>query len=76
MCVLKCPWCSILFEREKRQTHLIKTKVNYTCCSRSCRGSFSRQIQLHGRTPKEDLAIQENIVRTYRKFLTEEGKHG
>ncbi len=39
---LKCPNCGILFEREKRQTHLgKKNRKQPTCCSRYCSGKYS-----------------------------------
>jgi hypothetical protein len=66
-CELKCPNCGILFHREKRQTFLQKGN-GYTCCSRSCRAKFSRNIQLHGRTAYVESAISGNIVREYRVY--------
>ena len=38
MVLLKCPVCEKEFSREKRQTHLVKSKINVTYCSRSCMG--------------------------------------
>jgi plasmid replication initiation protein len=40
MVTLKCPVCSNLFTKEKRQTHLVKGG-NPTCCSRNC--SYEKQ---------------------------------
>jgi len=51
-----------MFTREKRQTHLAKKKFKITFCSRSCRGKFCRDRQLHGETPEMKDAISANIV--------------
>jgi hypothetical protein len=64
---LKCPSCGVLFHRPRRQTHLVKP-TKYATCSSSCRGKFSREIQLHGLTHKVEEAISENIVREYTKY--------
>lgn len=63
---LKCPYCSKIFEKEKNKTFLQKGG-EYTCCSKSCRGSFSRMIQLYGKTPKVKDAISGNLLREYRR---------
>jgi hypothetical protein len=73
MVVLKCPSCGEEFEREKRQTHLIKKKNNYTCCSKKCSGKLSRQIQLYGRTHQLESAISVNILRVYNTKDNTEG---
>jgi len=64
MVSLKCPSCKNAFTRRKTQTHLSK-KGTWTACSPSCRGKFSRLMQLHGRTHEVDLAISENILNIY-----------
>lgn len=64
MIELKCPQCGSLFKRRKGQTFLQK-KSDYTACSRSCSGKFSRHIQLHGETAKVEAAISGNIVREF-----------
>lgn len=64
MVVLKCPNCGVEFIREKRQTHLSKP-AKYTCCSKRCRGQFSRKIQLQGVTKQVQSAISVNILREY-----------
>lgn len=61
---LKCPNCGKLFSKRRGSTFLAK-KGLYTCCSLKCRGQFSRMIQLHGKTPKVESAISENLVREY-----------
>ena len=66
--ILKCPFCKTIFERRKGNTHLSKGQGEYTTCSKPCRGSFSRFIQLHGRTQWVQDAISENIVRIERRF--------
>lgn len=65
--VLKCPFCSNIFEREKRQTHLSK-KGKFTTCSPECRSKFSRGIQLSGMTNDNKMKIDENVIREYRKY--------
>lgn len=62
---LKCPWCGKVFS--KRYNYLWGKE--YSCCSRHCKGCFSRKMQLHGRTPEVDAAISGNIVRRYIKYL-------
>lgn len=63
MVKLKCPWCGKEFIRYKNQTHLQKpSKLNCTCCSRSCRGKLSNYIQFHGLTSTLENAISENIL--------------
>jgi len=61
---LKCPQCMTIFTRRKGDTHLQK-KSSWTSCSRSCRGKFSRKIQIHGLTTEVEAAISGNIVREY-----------
>lgn len=76
LCELKCPNCKTFFIRERRKTHIIKKKNNYTCCSSSCRGKFSRNLQL-GRltTTQVESAISENIQRIYNSLDNTEGTH-
>lgn len=45
MATIVCPACGKFFEKEKRQTHLIKGG-KYTFCSRKCNGVFQRKNQL------------------------------
>lgn len=65
---IKCPECSDILTIEIRQTHLAKNGI-YTTCSRRCNGKFSRKRQLIGLTDKMKLAISENIVRVFKRFL-------
>ena len=67
--VLKCPSCKKIFERRKNQTHLNKGGV-FTACSNKCRGSFSRSIQLYGKTQWVEDAVSGNIVRIEKRFPT------
>lgn len=67
MVELSCPNCNKIFSKEKRQTHL-QRPCNYTACSRSCSGKFSRKIQLQGMTPEFESAISGNIVREYVEY--------
>lgn len=64
---LKCPWCGLFFNREKRQTHLIKLN-NWTACSNSCRGSFSRYIQLNGINEIVLDKMTSNVIKEYKDF--------
>ena len=67
MVELKCPNCEKIFVKRKGSTQLQQPK-DYDCCCRRCRGQFSRQIQLHGKTAKVEQAISENIVKEFRSF--------
>lgn len=67
-CVLKCPECKTLFERERRATFLSKPKYKYTTCSGVCRGKFSSRVQYQGITPEVEIAISENLVSEYQKY--------
>ena len=66
ICILKCPQCGKEFHRECYKTFLVKKTHKYTCCSPSCRGKFSRFIQLNGITHEVETAISENLVSEYR----------
>lgn len=62
---MKCPSCKKLFVIRRNQTFYIKRVGRYNCCSRSCRGKFSSNVQHHGSTHEVELAISENIVREF-----------
>ena len=62
---MKCPQCGKLFVIRKNQTFYVKKKGRYNCCSASCRGKFSRNVQLYGLTPEVELAISVNLVREF-----------
>lgn len=64
MVVLKCPSCKKEFTRARNQSFLVKP-FSYTCCSRHCKGKFSRSIQLYGKTAEVDTAISGNLVAEY-----------
>jgi hypothetical protein len=64
MIKLQCPSCKKEFDRRKGQTHLQKPQT-WTACSRSCRGKFSRLIQLQGKTLEVDRAISGNVLQEY-----------
>lgn len=64
---LKCPNCKTEFEKERNKTFLVKGGI-YTCCSRSCSGSFSRFIQLYGETHEVKEAISGNVVAEYKLY--------
>lgn len=67
MVELKCPCCSEVFVRRRKQTHLSKPS-KWTACSPACRGRFSATIQHHGRTAKVESAISGNIVREFTSY--------
>lgn len=75
MIMLKCPECGKEFAREKRQTHLGKGRGIYTCCSVTCKGKFSRNIQLHGITEQVKSAISGNILFEFNSKDNPEGTH-
>ena len=75
MLMIKCPGCGKIFHREKRDTHIIKKKAKYTCCSPQCRGRFSRKIQLYGVTSQVESAISENILKEYNSLDNSEETH-
>jgi hypothetical protein len=64
---LICPFCKKKFTKEKNKTHLNKSS-KWTACSNSCRGKFSRKIQLEGESEFSDNAIKNNVVKEYRVF--------
>lgn len=64
---LKCPNCDNIFHRELRQT-FVQKGGSYTCCSKRCRGQFSRKIQLNRETANVEKAISGNLVSVYRKY--------
>lgn len=66
---LKCPECSQTFIRRKGQTYLQKGS-KWTACSASCRGKFSRKLQLSGLTSNIETSISENFVREFRSFAS------
>lgn len=63
-----CPVCSIEFTRPHNKT--IGKNINqiFFACSHSCRGKFSRKIQLKGKTEEINRAIEINVIRIYKKF--------
>ncbi len=65
---LKCPNCGVFFDRPANKSFIYK-KGKWSCCSAKCRGKFSRKIQLFGLTAEVEIAISENIVRRYKKYL-------
>ena len=65
--ILKCPGCSQEFEREYRQSFLVRGTI-YTACSRTCGCRFGTLMQFHGRTPEIQKAIDENLVRVFRRY--------
>lgn len=64
---LVCPWCKKVFVRRHGNTHLSKG-TSWTSCSSTCRGKFSRRVQLQGRTPEVDAAISGNVLKVYRTY--------
>jgi len=67
MVTLRCPICGKLFERQIRQTHLVKpSKYGCTCCSSECRGKLCKEIQTHGVTHTMETAISANVLTSYK----------
>jgi hypothetical protein len=64
---LCCPWCGEIFSRTKSQSFLNKGS-EFTCCSPSCRGKLSKEVQLNGRTSRVEDAISNNLIRVYKKY--------
>lgn len=64
---LCCPSCKTIFEKPYNKTHLQKD-YSFTSCSKTCRGKFSRMIQLHGKTVEVDDAISGNLLKVFIKF--------
>ena len=62
---LKCPECAKVFCKRRGDTHLIKGG-QYSACSRSCNGKFSRKIQLEGLTGYLSQRIAENVIKEYK----------
>ena len=58
--LLKCPCCEIIFEREKRQSHLSKG-TKYTSCSKECSGKISNNIGTL-------YSLDDNILDEYKKY--------
>lgn len=70
---LKCPECGKIFERQRVQSFLVKKgKLNCNFCSNSCRGKFSRKVQLGGITQEMQEAISGNLLAEYKKYIDEE----
>jgi hypothetical protein len=60
---LKCPICSNIFVREKRQTHL--TKGGFcSCCSRRCSVILSNKFKRFTEEEKNKIKTS-NVVRVY-----------
>lgn len=70
---LKCPWCGKIFERGYNNCFLSKGD-RCTCCSRSCHGKLSREIQLHGLTHELETAISENLIQIFKKYADDNSK--
>jgi HNH endonuclease len=66
MVKLKCPSCEIEFDKEKRCSFLEPSrKCKFTCCSNTCRGKFSRRIQLEGYNEDIQNRINKNLIKEY-----------
>lgn len=49
MAKLCCPTCAKTFVRPKNRTHLVSSKREFTCCSKSCGASFGHAIRKYGK---------------------------
>lgn len=77
MVSLQCPWCNKIFNKPRRDSFLVKkNKLMCTCCSASCRGKLSREIQLHGITNKMQDAISGNLLAEYIEYTDEDNPEG
>lgn len=65
MVTLKCPECSVIFDKERRLTFITKEKVKFTACSKSCSGKFSMKIYKLGITDEIKQLLTENFVKEY-----------
>lgn len=64
---MKCPGCGKLFEKEKRKTHLARSKGTFTACSKKCGGSASSYVR-HGNLEKLASPLCENIVGEFKVY--------
>jgi hypothetical protein len=64
--LLKCPNCSIVFERPYNKTFR-QTGGTATTCSRTCGRYFSIRKMDPSKTDEVQKAISENIVSTFRR---------
>lgn len=63
MVTLCCPACRKTFERYHNMTFLTKGRGSFTCCSKRCRGIFSKMVYLNDkRVPDRMLS---NVIKTY-----------
>ena len=62
---LKCPACGVIFDKERRHTHL-STGGETTSCSKKCAAEW-----LHLRKNKEmaDVIIKSNVIEEYQKVI-------
>lgn len=58
-----CPSCRKEFEKDYRNTHLVKPNNKYTACSRVCSGKFSHLLAAN---PNMDLSIY--LLEVYKKY--------
>ena len=68
---LKCPACRKVFEKRKNHTHLVKGGT-FTSCSNSCRGTFSRRLQLESPSVELDKRIKSNVIKIFQKLANSE----
>lgn len=64
---LICPNCGVLFTRPRNRTHLVVKTKRATFCSRTCAASFQLKERWHGMTEEMKKAIENNVVRVYKK---------
>jgi hypothetical protein len=61
---LKCPGCLSVFEKERRNTHLVKGGT-FSCCSVPCRGLFVSMLRT--RDPRAAERLAGNVIESFRK---------
>jgi len=60
--LLKCPVCQLIFKKNISDTFMSK-KGTYSCCSRSCSGTFSNYKE-----DKKKKGIKENVIEIYKEY--------
>ena len=66
--IFKCPSCGKIFERDRRTTHIVKEKNNFTCCSRQCTGKLTTILKNCTEYERTQL-MDENIIEIYNSLL-------
>lgn len=69
MLILKCPYCGIMFEAEKRKSHVVPSvHRDFTACSQYCSLKFKSLVN---NNPDSDIVkngMANNIIGEYTKY--------